>query len=660
VRIFGADFIKFNGNCMTRLFSQLKLRRKRLGEGGVHGSGKVDDYRAHTSRDPNDVYFQLQVIDRVTREISGLLEVKVICDVVQRRILTDFGFSISGVTLYEERTRSLRLQSYHLPRGLMLLLDKLMSIPLAQLSTPIDAESSYSVKAFQENRIMISSELYDFLGYQLSRKQCLLIQTSSRLNTILAFPLTVGDRVIGTLTVGTQKQKISSDVIGTIKTITAQLAVSLEYALAHQSLQNSIKFQLVSIQRISNEISKIKTVEKLLSYVVTKLSSIAGLDLHYPTIFLYSHKSHQLVLKSSSLEKGILDIVERSLGNSIFDLKISDTYKENLFVKSLINKKTYISGDFADFVFPFMNESVARFIQKLLKAKYGISIPLIAQSKMIGVLSFSFRHPIADFDKQVLETFANQVANAIHNLHLQSKLKGEIVKLERINEMKNRFLADASHELKTPLASLKGNLDVLTFNPNIISSDKYARESQFINGSIKRMDYLVNQLITLAQHDTDHSQLQYSYIDLDKLISLEIANIQILADEKEIKIKHISNDKNVPVRVDKAKMSIVLQNLFTNAIKYNKQNGEVFVDLTVLDKGFILSVRDTGIGIAKKDVGHIFDRFYRVETARNRSYGGSGLGLSICKAIVEMHKGTIEVVTSLGEGCAFTIKIPSV
>ena len=229
-------------------------------------------------------------------------------------------------------------------------------------------------------------------------------------------------------------------------------------------------------------------------------------------------------------------------------------------------------------------------------------------------------------------------------------------RLENSFAQMRQFSSDASHELRTPLTVLQGQ------NELVLSKLRDPKEYQEVIISnleeIKYMSKVLEDLFVLSRSDENQVLLNYKRMDLRDLVEEVCRHAEILAEEKDISIV-IAFLEQVKINGDEVRLRQMVWNILHNGIKYTQPGGELKVSL-LKESGFaLLSIQDTGIGIPEKDLPFIFDRFYRVDKARSKDEGGSGLGLSICRHIAEAHKGKIEVESKPGLGTRFKIHIPS-
>ncbi|MFQ5356189.1 MAG: sensor histidine kinase [Mariprofundaceae bacterium] len=227
--------------------------------------------------------------------------------------------------------------------------------------------------------------------------------------------------------------------------------------------------------------------------------------------------------------------------------------------------------------------------------------------------------------------------------------------LESSFKAQKRFTADASHELRIPLTVMKGEIEVALRRPR--STEEYAHTLRQQLGIIERMQRIVDGLLMLARADAGLLQLKLEDVDLSLLLR-EVGQHHLgLFTNKNIKIQ-MDIDEELQITGDRDRLERVVFNLLNNAYKYAPEGSEVHLSGTIYDGQAMIRVSDHGPGIAKEHLPQLFDRFYRADEARNREAGGAGLGLAICKRIIEAHGGKIWVESQLGAGTSFRILLP--
>lgn len=222
------------------------------------------------------------------------------------------------------------------------------------------------------------------------------------------------------------------------------------------------------------------------------------------------------------------------------------------------------------------------------------------------------------------------------------------------NQIK-QFSIDASHELRTPLTIMRGEVELALHSSK--TPDEYRRVLASNLEEIIRMSAIVENLLTLSKADLGRVELQEEDVHLHELLRDLFEDSEVLAEKKHITVT-LRRAEEVTVKGDKVRIRQLLLNLIDNAIKYTPENGDVSLELGKVNGMATLAVRDSGIGIPAEEIPRIFDRFYRVDKARSRAMGGSGLGLSIAKWIAEAHGGKIEVQSQPQKGSTFTVYLP--
>lgn len=233
----------------------------------------------------------------------------------------------------------------------------------------------------------------------------------------------------------------------------------------------------------------------------------------------------------------------------------------------------------------------------------------------------------------------------------------DITEHVKLDNMRKEFVADVSHELKTPITSIMGYADTLL-------EGEYDKETQdkFLNviaSEARRMAKLVTDLLTLSRYDNNKNKTQKENFDLGDLVKKCQDKLAIEIKKKNHKVNCFVTADVPPVYADKYDIERVVLNILTNSIKYTKEGGEIKIYVGFVYNDAYIKVFDNGIGIPEEDLSRIFERFYRVDKARTREMGGTGLGLSIAKEILDKNGGSIDIKSVVGQGTEVVIKIPT-
>jgi signal transduction histidine kinase len=235
----------------------------------------------------------------------------------------------------------------------------------------------------------------------------------------------------------------------------------------------------------------------------------------------------------------------------------------------------------------------------------------------------------------------------------------ELAAAEQSAKAKDQFVSQVSHELRTPLTSIRGFLGLLLNDPteemSAADRDEYLA---VIDRNSSRLLRLVEDLLFVAQMDEGRFVLDKTEFDLVEVLAEAVEAARPLADTRRIELRDQSETK-LRLRGDRDRVAQVIENLLSNAIKFTPEGGEVTTDVARSNGNARLVVSDTGVGMRSDEIRHLFDRFYRTDAATEQAVQGSGLGLSICKAIVEAHGGAITADSRLGHGTSLTIELPT-
>lgn len=275
---------------------------------------------------------------------------------------------------------------------------------------------------------------------------------------------------------------------------------------------------------------------------------------------------------------------------------------------------------------------------------YKLTSP--AKDMKEAILSLSDGDKNARIKKQTIKEYKD-IGDAVNVL---------LDRLESIDGSRDEFVSNVSHELKTPMTSMKVLADSLLATENA-PIEMYKEFMQDIAEEIDRENEIIGDLLNLVRTDGERAVLNIETVDINELMEVVLKRLKPIALKNNIEVIFESM-RPVTASIDRVKFIIVLTNIIENAIKYNHPEGWVKITLNADHKFFYVDVSDSGIGIPEECKDQVFERFYRVDKARSRETGGTGLGLAITKNIVLLHKGTIKFYSKENEGTTFNIRIP--
>ena len=239
---------------------------------------------------------------------------------------------------------------------------------------------------------------------------------------------------------------------------------------------------------------------------------------------------------------------------------------------------------------------------------------------------------------------------------MSESVSQSFAKLREVDNSRQEFVSNVSHELKTPLASMKVLADSLLVQEGA-PVELYQEFMKDIAEEIDRENTIISDLLTLVKMDRKAAEVNVAVTDINEFLEQILKRLRPIAEKEKVEVVFESN-RSVSAEIDATKLSLAFTNLVENAIKYNKENGWVRVTLDADHKYFYVKVSDSGIGIPQESLDNIFERFYRCDKSHSRESGGTGLGLAITKNAVVAHGGAIKVQSVVGEGTTFTVRIP--
>ena len=460
-----------------------------------------------------------------------------------------------------------------------------------------------------------------------------------------------------------KKLKLNKKLI--LSLVSLIIIVILSIALSINSVFNK-KFEQYIIRNNENEISNI--IDSIRSKYVNgkwELSSIQqiGEDAISNGIFvdLYD-KDSNLVWGAMTYNKNMCHMVMGSIENNMNYMinKNKSNYTEKLFeIKNLDNE---IIGNIkiGSYGSLYYMDNDINFLKEINKVITSIGIVMVLITIFIAILiSNNISKPV-----EVVSNMANLIgdgdydnkidydSNIVEIDVLIKSINNLSAKLEEQENLRKRLTTDISHELRTPLTSIQTHLEAMI--DGIWEPDTERLNS--VNEEVIRLTNLVNQLQNLAKFDSEKSKLNLAKVNVKNLIMNVVYNNQGKALEKNINIE--CDLESIDSYLDKDKISQVIVNLLSNAIRYTNNGGKIFISSYKENNNLKIQFKDNGIGIPKENIKYIFERFYRVDESRSKNTGGIGVGLTIVKSIIDLHQGTIEVRSEVNKGSEFIVMLP--
>lgn len=437
-----------------------------------------------------------------------------------------------------------------------------------------------------------------------------------------------------------------------MKTVLLQLMLNQRYSDCETLLQENAK----NLEYLINDInSETEGTSKTFHGMNTLAYSLSARVMIVDTDYRVAYDSFRLLKDTYIMNNDIYEIMK---GDRDERLVREQSYIEYMF--PVVNREGYID-DVA--VIAVSLESMKNERGYL---SYRANI-LICIFMVIGVLTAFFISYMAVRDTRKIKSqlvnmkdgFLGQISS--DGLWREAgsvvdNMNGIFAKSQLLEESRQEFVSNVSHELKTPITSMK------VLSESILMQDNVPVEMyrEFMNDIVLEIDreaQIISDLLTLVKTDKGSDSLNIERVDINELMEVILKRLTPLAEKRSIEIT-FESFREVEADIDKVKLTLAISNLIENGIKYNVDGGWIRVSLNADHKNLYIKVADSGVGIPEDCVEHIFERFYRVDKARSRDTGGTGLGLAISKNIIVMHKGIINVYSEPGKGTTFTVRVP--
>jgi signal transduction histidine kinase/DNA-binding response OmpR family regulator len=425
------------------------------------------------------------------------------------------------------------------------------------------------------------------------------------------------------------------------------LARALRYAIQRHKAEESLKErnrELLVLRKISETILGSLDLQSVTEKILAEAMLSGAFDLG--NIRLLDQSGENLEVAAN---RGYRDpqnaLSHRRLTRTMESEQSYFGYR--LFNESCIEERVQESGRFRT----LKKEGVESFI----------NVPVRANGEMLGIIQLASRKPrkFRPEDIHLLETIGNQMGVALQKAQLYEETKRQAVELEKASKMQADFAAMIAHDLRSPLMNITGTAEVMMDGMfGSVNDQQMTWLSKILASGHKLVD-LVSDFLDVSKLDAGYVEVNKEALDLRELIQKSLENYLILAQNKKISLKS-SADLSIPlVQADPRRLDQVLGNLLSNAIKFTSEGGEIEVAAALANATEArVWVKDNGAGIPAEEIAHLFEKYRQCGNNKNFTHKGTGLGLVICKMIVEAHRGKIWVESEEGEGSTFYFSLP--
>jgi signal transduction histidine kinase len=464
------------------------------------------------------------------------------------------------------------------------------------------------------------------------------------IRSILALPLKQGEQTAGVFCVVNKTNGLfTDDDVRLLSLLTGRVTEVLNRLALDQQLRQRVQ-DLSVLQDIALHLPS----PPVLAETVNTIARITRKSLNNPDaclFFLHHVESEALAVMGGEWNPKLdFDVKALTLGVSE-KLPLADVFRDNQM--AYFGSTTSASGWEKD-------ELV-----QVLGMQEVLYLPLHVEQSTIGVMAIGClqKGGLTAEHRRLGALIAEQVAVPIERSRLYERLRSANEKLEQINHLKNEFISMVSHELRTPLTTIKGYVSIVLSGETgeLKEKQKYFLETS--DRAIDRLTLLVSDLLDISRLEAGQIQMQLRPISLPDLVTRVGINFAPQLKAQGLKFTVNMPEKLPMLLADPHRLTQVFDNLLSNAIKFTAQGG---ITITATDKGdfIMVSVKDTGIGLAKNEQDRIFEKFYQVKVSGSWPSKGTGLGLAIVKSIVESHRGKVWVESDTNKGCDFRFLIP--
>ena len=452
------------------------------------------------------------------------------------------------------------------------------------------------------------------------------------------------------------KKLLSATVDSALKTRQSLLKM----ARSNQELARSL-YQLNVLYNTSSQLAGSLDKDKLLKIMIEGIEKSLNFELSC-TLMFRSEREPVLIINSLH--------------------KVSDRLLEALKLRAILSYKSLLSDP------PFDIKIGNLKIEKNIKHnidEYDFSVlrydnmfaPIMLNDEFFGFTEIYREKPFTTEDATCFQTLVQQVAIPLQSASFTQELKATNRKLQKLERLKSEFISIVSHELRTPLTAIKNAMDIILSGKAGEMTENIEKFVLMGKRNATRLSGIINDLLDISKIEAGKMDFKFELIHIEPVIEYVKNNLSEVAKEKDLTIKYEPSEESVEIYADSNRLEQVLTNLVSNAIKFTPTAGQIEItsrvvnarelqydhcfeeDIKNLQGNYLqVCVEDHGIGIERKDLNHVFDKFAQIENSLSRKVGGSGLGLPIARQLMESHNGAIWCDSEINKGSRFYFVIP--
>ena len=385
------------------------------------------------------------------------------------------------------------------------------------------------------------------------------------------------------------------------------------------------------------------------------------------TIFIMNTDGEVIYNSSTSADIKDVKVIDNFDSNNFSDQYYMVSHFYGTFPEEMLSVYTPMTYNFAVRGYVVLNYPISTIFDKQQNIIFifliTVFIIYVISSIILILFTLSVYRPLGKITKAI-EAYANgDMKYDFENVktddeigYLSAQLKYMAGRISQTEDNQKKFIANVSHDFRSPLTSIKGYLEAMS--DGTIPKEMYEKYIDIVLNETERLTKLTNSLLTLNNLNTEGMMLELSDFDINKIIKDTVSTFGGTCKKKFIKISLILTGEQLFVHADMGKIQQVLYNLIDNAIKFSDSESTIKIETTEKNETIFVSVKDEGIGIPKESINHVFDRFYKSDLSRGKDKKGTGLGLSITKEIISAHHENINVISTVGVGTEFIFTLP--
>lgn len=413
-----------------------------------------------------------------------------------------------------------------------------------------------------------------------------------------------------------------------------------------------------------------RKIEKLLlqttntETILQKIADFVPQELNFATgvVALYDENNQTVRRVAASSTKEAIEAIDalKKMGSPFSEIAIPLNDPNNLLSRSVREKTEFVTSNVHDVFTPLLSAEASAEIQKIMSIRSTIIYPIYIADKPIGAFLASSKKlasELTEYEKNIISVFVDAAGIGLQNSQLFTSLKNANEELKKLNKMKDEFVFIATHDLKTPVTAIDGYISLIEKKQPKFSED-IEKNFEEVKAASDRLKQLINDLLQVARGESGTIKVEIAPVDINEIITKVREEVQVIADNKKVKLTTNFDPSVKIVLGDALKLPEIIENLMSNAIKFNNPDGSVVVTTKKAENFLEIAIADTGHGIPIAEQSRVFEKFFKYRNEKTQDVPGTGLGLFVVKMLIEKMGGKISFTSAEEKGTTFTFTLP--